>query len=487
MSPVARSRLLWILAVLSILAGLLLAARYWLGGYAVRSVLRMAGASEIRIGRVSGTPGRLEIENLEFRVRTQPFAARRVTLERERWWMASLGNVRVEGARLPVVLDRSDIDPWNWTTYDQGGLGDEPVQPPFQSLDLDGELIVRMATVPDMPIAVTLQGRPTSGVSWIGSLVAEGTGFRLAGSGSLLRAGQELDFQVHSAELDLAVWAQHVQRLVSLPGGAWKLGGQLTGVAEGKVTAKRFAATARVNLRGGAMRVESRDIAATGAEAELEFSDLWKLRTKSGALRLGELRIGRLAFQDVTADFGLWDGKQLIVDRAAGLALGGRVETEPFRYHLDQRSVAVTVRPRNVNAGSLLSLAPGRLPRVAGRVGGELALRIHDSGVQIGSGHLALEPGVAAELQLNAPAVMRSGVRMDSAAEGVFKSAANQNVLIRLSELRLDIRPPGLPLGTSARAQVSGTVDGESVALIYHVNGAVERYFDLLGGRRAAR
>lgn len=476
----SRRRLLWLTAGVLVCGGLFLGARYWLGDYVVRSVLRLAGASEIRIGRVHGSPWRVEIEDLEFNVRTQAFAAQRVTLRRGHWWEASLGDVRVEGARVPVVLDSSDVNPWEWNTYQEAGLGDEPVQPPFRSLELDGELVVRMATLPDLPLAIKLEGQPKGGASWIGSLVASGPGFRLAGSGSLLRAGQELDFQVHSAELDLAVWARHVQRLVLLPGGQWELGGRLTGVAEGRVTAKRFAATARVSLREGRMRVGARDIVAQGAEADLEFSDLWKFRTKSGRLRLAELRVGRLPVRAITADFGLWDGKQLSVDRASGQVLGGRVEVAPFRYRLDQRTLALGLRVENLSAAGLMRLLPGVAPRLAGRLGGELAARFSNDAVQVDGGTLALASGDAAELQLNAAAVLRSGARLDDTAAKVFKAAGNQSVVVRLEEFRLAVRPPGLPLGTTVRIEARGRVDGQPVAFVHYVNGAVERYLSIL-------
>lgn len=439
----------------------------------------MAGASQVRFADVRGTPGHLEITGLSFQVRTQPFSARRVTLRREKWWQASLGDVRVEGARLPVVLDQSDVDPWNWTTYDEG-LGDEPVTPPFRSLVLDGELVVRLAGLPDRAVAVQLEGTPAGGTSWVGSLVAAGPGFRLAGGGSLLRAGQELDFQVHSAELDLAEWGRHVQRLVILPGGQWDLRGRLAGVGEGRVTARRFAATARISLRDGALRVGGRDITATGIAADLEFSDLWKLRTRSGTLRLDELRVGRLPLRDVTADFGLWNGRQITVQRAGARALGGRLETDAFSHHLDQRTLALTLRPAGVSIGALLGLMTGAAPRCTGRAGGELALRIHDTGVQVDGGHLSVEPGAPAELQLNAAAVLRSGAQVDAGTEQFLKSVGPQSVVVRLDALRLDIRPPGLPLGTSARVEARGRVDDTPVAVTHLVNGAIERYLRIM-------
>jgi hypothetical protein len=128
-----------------------------------------------------------------------------------------------------------------------------------------------MTALPDMPVNIKLEGRPKSGVSWIGSLVADGPGFRLAGSGALLRAGQELEFQVHSSELDLGIWSRHIQRQVPVPGAPWQLEGKLTAVAEGNVTAKRFASTARVSLREGRMKVLTRDVEVRDADADLEI------------------------------------------------------------------------------------------------------------------------------------------------------------------------------------------------------------------------
>ncbi|AOS45665.1 Dicarboxylate transport [Lacunisphaera limnophila] len=484
MLPAHRTRLYWFLALLGLVLGTGLAVRYWVGGYVVRSVLRMAGAAEIRHGAIRATPWRVEIENLNFKIRSQSFAAGRVTLQRANWWMASLGDVQVAGARIPVVLDGSQVDPWNWATYEDGGLGDEPVPPPFRSLQLEGELLVRMANLPDRPVRVTLESQPKSAASWVGSLVAEGEGFRLAGGGALLRAGQELDFQVLSAELDLAVWSGQIQRLVPLPGGPWELGGRLTGVAEGKVTAKRFAATARVNLREGRMGGGKEDIAVTGAEAELEFSDLWKLRTKFGALRVADLRIGRLPLRAVTADFGLWDGTQIRVKRAEATALGGRVTAEDFNYQLNERSLALGLRVADVRAADLLALTAGVTPRLSGRVSGDLPLRIQGDGVRVSGGGLALQPGQGAELQLNAAALLRSGAPMSAATAGVLKAAGSASVVLRLDQLQFEVRPPGLPLGTSARVRVAGRVDGIPVEFTYQVNGAVERFLRILPARR---
>ncbi len=472
-------RLSWLAAGALVLGGGFLAVRSWFGGYAVRSVLHLAGAAEVRYRAVRATPWHVEVEDLEFRVRAQPFAARRVTIDRPHWWMASLGAVRIEGAQVPVFIDGSDVNPWNWSTY-ENGAPDGGVELPFVSVDLDGQLVVRMAALPDLPLDVKLEGRPKGGASWIGSLQVTGPGLRLAGTGSLLRAGQELEFQVLGSELDLARWSRHIQRFVPLPGAPWELAGKLTGIGEGKVTAKRFAATARVSLRNARIKVGTQDIAADGVEADLEFSDLWKYRTKAAELRVAELRIGLLSVRDITADFGLWGAKTIIVREARGTALGGTVATEPFRYYLDQREVALTLRVADLDFAQLLRLAPDVPVNLPGRVGGVLPLRVHDEGVRLQPGFLALQTDAKPELALNAMAVVRSGATMEAGTLKVLKAAGTEPLRLRLGELRLDIRPPDAPFGSSARVHVAGETDGGPVAFDYGVNGAIERYLRVL-------
>jgi hypothetical protein len=107
--PARIRRLLQVaIVVFGVLGGGILAARLWLGGYVVRTVLQMAGATEIRYDAVRGTPWHFEVEGLGFRLGTQAYSARRVILDRTHWWTASLGAVQVEGAEMPVYYRPND-------------------------------------------------------------------------------------------------------------------------------------------------------------------------------------------------------------------------------------------------------------------------------------------------------------------------------------------------------------------------------------------
>jgi hypothetical protein len=222
------------------------------------------------------------------------------------------------------------------------------------------------------------------------------------------------------------------------------------------------------------------DIVADGAEADLEFSDLWKFRTKSGVLRLQELRVGRLSLRDVRADFGLWGEQDITISRVEFNALGGRVAASPFKYFLHQREVFTTLQVDDLDLARLRELVPGMLAGISGRVAGTLPIRVLDSGVRFDPGYLELQPGPVAELECSATALLRSGAMIPAGSLTVLKEAGSKPMRIRLGELRIDLRPPGLPLGCSARLHVAGEVPEGPVTFDLNVNGAIEKYLNVL-------
>jgi hypothetical protein len=96
------------------------------------------------------------LEDIGFQLRTQTFAAKRVAFARSRWWMPSLGTVRVEQARIPLTIDGSDTNPWSWATYHTSQTSVEPWQVPLEELSVDGTLVVQAAALP----AQEIDGRP---------------------------------------------------------------------------------------------------------------------------------------------------------------------------------------------------------------------------------------------------------------------------------------------------------------------------------------
>jgi len=478
------SRLIGAVCILATLAAAVFFVRPWLASYLIRSALEMAGASEIKFRPITAIPSRVVVEDLEFRLHSQSFAARRLTLERARWWRMTLGRVRVEGARVVLTTDTTNAAFLDWPPSRDPDGPAEPLGLPVESLVLEGEITVRAAMQPDRQLTLKLEGAPKGKSDWVGSLVVDGPGFKLAGGGTLLALGTELDFQIHSAELDLQTWQGFIQRSLLLPGGPWQMGGRLTGVAEGHVTARRFAATARVSLREGWMHAGTQDISAAGAEADLEFSDLWKLRTKSGVLRIREMQVGRLALTDVTTDFGLRGAQTATVAGSRFALLGGHGEVSSFDYVIHQAEILTTLRVDGIDLARLQKLMADVSGDITGRVGGALRLRVNDYGVRVEPGaQLVLQPGPA-ELVLDVTMLARSGVALPPAGLMVLRTLGDGPVRLRLDELRLDVRPPDLPLGCSARLHVAGETTAGRLEFDFDVNGMIERYVEILTPHR---
>ena len=467
---------------LVLLTGLLL-ARVALTGMAVGSLLRLGGASEISFHVTSASPWRVVVENLGFKVRTQLFAAHRVTFSRLHWWTPSLGTVKVEEARVPLTIDGSDTNPQDWPTYQNGTAAVAPTSLPLDELSIDGQLIIQAAALPDQALTVKFEARPSGGGKWSGQVAADGPGLGVKGGGSFDPAKNELAFQASELSLDLKLWQGFVQRLVLLPGGAWDIEGRLTGSVTGRLVGKDLVAGGQVQLRAGRVRYAPKDITAEGIEADLEFTDLDKFVTKPGTMSVRNLRTGQLALQDIRGEFAFANANQITVTHASLRALGGSVATEPFTYFLNQRELSAVLLVDGISVEEVLALTQDLPAKAVGRVNGRLPVRIDGSGLRLGTGWLALKPGVYAELQLSAGGLLTNGVAPGSASYSVLKKIESGLLKLKLGELRLDIRPPNVPAGRSAQLHLSGEpVDPEvkaPVVLDLNVNGPIEKLINL--------
>jgi len=116
-------------------------------------------------------------------------------------------------------------------------------------------------------------------------------------------------------------------------------------------------------------------------------------------------------------------------------------------------------------------------------VSGRFPIRVDDSGLRFGTGWLALTPGVYAELQLEAGGLLTNGVAAGSPSYSILKRIEAGLLKLRISELRLDIRPPAAPPGRSAQLHIAGSpVDPTvkaPVVLDLNVNGPLEKLLNL--------
>ena len=484
MPALNRRRLLLTGAVLALtLLAVGLLARVALTRMAIGTLLQMAGASEVKFNVVQASPWRVVVEEVGFHVRTQAFAAKRVTFARAHWWTLSLGAVRVEQARLPVNIDGSDTNPSAWATYQNGTAAIQPMSVPLEEVAVDGQLVVQAAALPDQVLTVKIAAHLTPQKTWEMKATAEGPGLALKAEGNLNPANLDLDFKLPGISLDLKLWQGFVQRLVLLPGGAWDMAGKLTGSAAGKLAGRKLVLGGPVRLREGRVRYEPKDVTAEGIEADLDFIDLDKFVTKPGTLRVRELRVGQLALRDLAGDFAFADANQLVVSRLSLNVLGGSAAAEPFKYFLNLRELEAVVLVEGVDVREVMALTQDLPAQATGRVNGRFPLRIDGSGLRLGTGWLELKPGVYAEIQFKAAGLLTSGVAVGSPSYTVLNRIESGLLKLKVSELRLDIRPPNAPPGRSAQLHVVGEpVDPgvkAPVTLDLNVNGPLEKLINL--------
>lgn len=452
---------------------------------AVTSALRMAGAAEIKLSVSQSSPWKVVLDNVGFSVRTQGFSAKRVTMERRHWWSPTLGAVRVEQMKLPVTVDGSDTNPWAWATYTgKPAVASQSFALPMDEISVDGQIVVRAAALPDQILTVKLAARLTEKNEWAGQAQAEAPGLVVKAEGSYRPNDKELRFRLPEVSLDLARWQDFLQRLVVLPGGKWELAGQLSGSAEGKARGKDVTLTGRVQLRDGHLRYVEKNITLTGVEADLVFDDMWNYHTPPGqTARAQEFKVGDFTLRDLSVEFAVEGAEKIAVTRATLKTLGGTVTAEPFKLFATQRELQVTMLADGLDVAQILAIAPDIPARASGRVDGRLPVRIDASGVRLGTGWLALKPGVYAEVQFNAVGLLTNGVDPKDARFSVLNKIESGLLRLKIGEMRLEVRPPNAPPGRSATLHVTGEpVDPEvkaPVTLDLNVNGPLERLINL--------
>ena len=462
--PSHRRLLGWLAGALALLL-LVLLIRRPLASLALGSALRLAGTGEAGFQVEEVSPWRLELSNLGFRVRTQPFTARHVTLERLHWWSPSFGLVRVEGLRLAVAIDGSDIDPWAWSSYHtdkQAITATNAVRLPFEQLQVQGQVVLTAAAMADRPVDVLLAFKRLSGSAWRADLGATAPGLQLQAEGHYEPIGDRLDYRVTTASLDLQTWQEVVRRQVLLPGGPWELAGRLAGTATGHYAEKSRGATGQVVVSDGRLNNPVRHVSMEGIAADLEFTDLLRLRSRPGRIRARELRSGDFLLSDLDLTIAFEGADLLRVTQAEMTAFGGRLSVNAFKFLPAQQEIEAVIVASGLDIEQLLAATRDVPARASGRVDGRLPFRLDNSGVRLLQGWLQLRPGEQASLRFHAPGALTSGRAPVGAQYTELRKLEAGQLALRANELRLDLRPPGGALGRTATLHLVGEAVGGS-------------------------
>jgi hypothetical protein len=392
--------------------------------------------------------------------------------------------VTVEQARVPVTIDGSDKMAMAWPPNKSGGKASvEPWQAPLEELTVDGQLLVKAAALPPQELAVKIDARQTAEKNWTAHVQADGPGFSLRGEATYDTRQDELVFKVPAATLDVKTWQQFARRLVLIPGGDWEAEGKFTASAEGRLAGKELTTTGKVELRDGRANNAALGVTSEGIEFTLEFTDIAKVITRPGTLRIRDLSAGKLRMQQMDYEFALAGPEKIAITRVNFQALGGTISAEPFNYFPSLRELDAVVLVDGLNIEEIMALTKELPAKATGRVNGRFPLRIDDSGLRLGTGWLQLKPGVAAEIQFSTSGLLTSGVSPNTPQYAVLKKVETGLLRLKISEMRLDIRPPNAPPGRSAQLHLAGEpVDPEvkaPVVLDLNVNGPLEKLINL--------
>lgn len=485
-----RRKLAWLGACVAAAVLLVVLLRRPLVAAALTSGLKMAGAGDVQLAVTEASPWSVQVENLGFQVRAQRFDARRVTFARARWWQASLGHVRIEDARVPVTIDGSDTNPWAWATYADGGGGAAAADlaVPAEQVSIDGVLVVQAAGQPAQDLTVKFEAKLGAGERWTGSIEAAAPGLAVQATGEFARPSKALHFRLTRGELDLDRWQGFIQALVVLPGGRWELAGQLSATAEGRYADGRLAASGRVRLRDGRFVYPERSVVAEGVQADFLFTDFDAVRSQPGVVTVRELRAGEIVTENLDFELAFVGPEKIAVSRATLRAFGGTLAAEPFEFFPARHELEATLLVDGIVVERVLALAKDVPAQATGLVDGRLPIRIDGAGLRLGSGWLELKRGAYAEVQFNASGLLTRGVAPNHPSYPTLKRIESGLLRLRLSELRVEVRPPNAPPGRSATVRLAGEpVDRDvqaPVNLNLNVNGPIEQLLNLGLDRR---
>lgn len=468
-SPLFKA-LLWFAMAVALIAGAAVLARKPLLGRVLAGAMREAGARDAKFTVTAAAPWAVQIDDLGFKWQEQEFSARRVTIDRARWWRRTLGEVRIEQARLALALPSES----------PGGAIPVPADVPVERVSFDGVVV---AGAPERELTVRFEARQGEAQRWSGWVEAKAEGLALHATGAVDLKDLSGGFRVERWEIDLGRWGGFLQEQVALPSGPWTLGGVASGTATGNFSGGQLAASGRVQWREGHAASEALGVTADGIEADFTFSDLMGLRSAPGTVRVREIRAADLTARAIEVEAAM-DGPDRIDVRQARLeALGGRVAAEPFHLAPASGEIAATLLLEGVSVEQVLALAKDVPAKATGVVEGRVPLSYGAQGLQFGRGWLALKPGAPAELQLQAEGLLTGGVAASNPTYSTLKKIEAGLLRLRLTELRLELRPPDGPPGRTATLRVAGepvepTVKAP-VQLDLNVNGPVEQLLNL--------
>jgi hypothetical protein len=279
------------------------------------------------------------------------------------------------------------------------GMGIAPAAEPIPPVsgELTGEITpLKLAGAPTFKWKLVVAG--TDPHSRLATLSAEGPGTALDGTVQF-DAAKNAAWKIGTARLELETWTGGMAPHLPPEMKDLKLQGTLQFSGDGTWNNGEFAGRGRFTLERGRLDDPTHKLVLEGISLDLWFEDLARVRSAprqvlawSGG-RFDEMEVG-----PGRVEFSMADDR-VRVDAATIAIFGGEIRLAAFEFSRSRLEIAVDARVVGIDVGKLLPLLPRVLAEASGRLNGTLQLRRDASGVQIGAGRLALEPGRTAEVR----------------------------------------------------------------------------------------
>jgi hypothetical protein len=469
------------LAVILLVGAGAAVTRWALLPWALGAALKAGGATDVKFAVERASPWRLQLSDIGFNFEAVKIAAASASLERRHWWTPSLGRLSVQQARVDVDLDRVGA------SASGGGASPAPAEGggriPLEEISIDGQVVVHTGNEPEQALAVNFAARPVEEGTWQAEAKITAPGLEVGVEGSYRLTAGEGEFRSTALRLDLQAWQKWLEHWAPLPGGPWELAGTLTGEAGGEYLGGRLAARGEFHLRGARAASTVSKVTAEGVEADIDVADLTQLLARKATLRAKTVTSGAIVLSDLAAEFSRTESGRFDVAALSARALGGTLSVEPFVYRLGQSEVDAVILADGIRAEEVMALTEDLPARASGPLSGRLPVHYDGSGVRFGTGWLGLKEGASVEIQFHAAGLLTAGTSPKSPQYAVLKKVEDGILKLKVTELRLDIRPPNAPGTRTAQLHVVGApVDPEvkaPVTLDLNVNGPIESLINL--------
>jgi hypothetical protein len=471
-----------VLVVLLVTAVAGIAAMRWAAlPWALGAALKAGGATEVAFDVAKVSPWRVELDDLVFRLDAVRFAAERTSLERAHWWSPSLGRLRVQSARVDVEVER--LTAGQPATAPREGAPAAPVRLPLEGIAFDGQVTVRAGGELEQTLTVRFDVRPEITGDWRGEATVTAPGLDLAVTAGYAPGTAQAEFQTTTLRVDLQQWRTWLEHWVPLPAGPWDFAGKVSGAVTGSYREGKWGGQGGFQLREARLANPALAVTAEGVEADVVALDLGQMQASGVAVRAKAVTAGTVAMTDLRAELASATADRVDVSALSVRALGGTMHVEPFVCRFSDPAIEAVVRAEAIRAEEVLALTQNLPARATGALSGRLPLRYEGGNLQLGTGWLGLAEGQSLEIQFQAEGLLTAGASPKSANYAVLKQVEDGLLKLKVTELRLDVRPPNAPPNRTAQLRIVGEpVDPRvkaPVTLDLNVNGPIESLLNL--------